>query len=74
MWSYQKKLEYPINIRKPDARAAKIIMTQYGGPKCRWIEKTSRNCNDFERSFEIFNAGVTYYLLVVTLLVPSLCY
>lgn len=32
MWSYQKKLEYPINIRKPDARAAKIIMTQYGGP------------------------------------------
>ena len=32
MWIYQKKLEYPINIRKPDARAAKIIMTQYGGP------------------------------------------
>lgn len=37
MWSYQKKLEYPINIRKPDARAAKIIMTQYGGPLCWWI-------------------------------------
>ena len=32
MWIYQKKLEYPINIRKPDARAAKIIITQYGGP------------------------------------------
>ncbi|MBR5285027.1 MAG: manganese catalase family protein [Clostridia bacterium] len=32
MWIYQKKLEYPIHIRKPDARAAKIIMTQYGGP------------------------------------------
>lgn len=32
MWIYQKKLEYPINIRKPDVRAAKIIMTQYGGP------------------------------------------
>ena len=37
MWIYQKKLEYPIHIRKPDARAAKIIMTQYGGPKCWWI-------------------------------------
>lgn len=37
MWSYQKKLEYPINIRKPDARAAKIIMTQYGGPNCLCI-------------------------------------
>lgn len=32
MWNYQKKLQYPINITKPDARAAKIILTQYGGP------------------------------------------
>ncbi len=32
MWEYQKQLEYPIRIRRPDARAAKIIMSQYGGP------------------------------------------
>lgn len=32
MWIYQKKLEYPIRITHPDARAAKIIMSQYGGP------------------------------------------
>lgn len=32
MWIYQKKLEYPIKIMRPNARAAKIIMTQYGGP------------------------------------------
>ena len=32
MWEYQKQLEYPIRIRRPDARAAKIIMAQYGGP------------------------------------------
>lgn len=32
MWIYQKKLEYPVRIRRPDARAAKIIITQYGGP------------------------------------------
>jgi spore coat protein JC len=32
MWIYEKKLEFPINIRKPDARLAKIMIEQYGGP------------------------------------------
>lgn len=32
MWSYLKTLEFPVNIRTPDARAAKIIISQYGGP------------------------------------------
>lgn len=32
MWVYEKKLQYPINITKPDARSAQIIITQYGGP------------------------------------------
>lgn len=32
MWEYLKQLEYPICIRKPDARAAKVIISQYGGP------------------------------------------
>ena len=32
MWEYQKQLEYPINIHRPDARAAKVILSQYGGP------------------------------------------
>ncbi|WP_130864410.1 manganese catalase family protein [Bacilliculturomica massiliensis] len=32
MWTYEKRLQYPINIKKPDANAAKIIITQYGGP------------------------------------------
>lgn len=32
MWSYQKKLQYPINIKNPDAALAKLIITQYGGP------------------------------------------
>ncbi|MBQ7624098.1 MAG: manganese catalase family protein [Clostridia bacterium] len=32
MWIYEKRLEYPVNIKKTDARAAKIIITQYGGP------------------------------------------
>lgn len=32
MWIYEKKLEFPVNIKKADARAAKIIITQLGGP------------------------------------------
>jgi spore coat protein JC len=32
MWKYDKKLEYPINIKKKDLKMAKYIVTQYGGP------------------------------------------
>ena len=32
MWSYEKKLQYPVCIRKPDPRMAQIIMSQLGGP------------------------------------------
>ena len=32
MWIYEKKLEYPVNIKKKDLRMAKYIVTQYGGP------------------------------------------
>jgi len=31
MWIYEKKLEYPIKIKNPDARMAKVILSQYGG-------------------------------------------
>ena len=34
MWSYQKHLQYPIHIKNPDARAAQVIISQYGGPEC----------------------------------------
>ena len=32
MWCYEKKLQYPVNIKNPDPRMAKVIITQYGGP------------------------------------------
>jgi spore coat protein JC len=32
MWTYEKQLEYPIKIRHPNPAAAKVILTQYGGP------------------------------------------
>ncbi len=31
MWKYEKKTQYPINIKKKDVRMAKYIVTQYGG-------------------------------------------
>ena len=32
MWIYEKRLEFPVNIKEPNARLAKFIMSQYGGP------------------------------------------
>lgn len=32
MWEYEKKLQYPVNIKNPNPKLAKIIITQYGGP------------------------------------------
>ena len=32
MWAYEKRLQYPVNIKNPNPIYAKIIMTQYGGP------------------------------------------
>jgi spore coat protein JC len=32
MWSYEKRLQYPVNIKTPNAKAAKFIITQFGGP------------------------------------------
>ena len=31
MWQYEKKLQYPINIKKTDPAMAKIIISQLGG-------------------------------------------
>ena len=31
MWLYDKKLQFPVNIKNPDPRMAKLIITQYGG-------------------------------------------
>ena len=32
MFVYEKKLQYPINIKNPNPALAKIIISQYGGP------------------------------------------
>lgn len=32
MWNYEKKLQYPVNIKNPNPAFAKIVITQLGGP------------------------------------------
>lgn len=35
MWNYEKRLQYPVNIKTPNAKLAQFIMSQYGGPNCK---------------------------------------
>lgn len=39
MWSYEKRLQYPVKIKNPDPAMAKIIITQLGGPDIFWYKE-----------------------------------
>ena len=32
MWNYEKRLQYPINLTKTNAKIAQVILSQYGSP------------------------------------------
>ena len=32
MWNYEKRLQYPVKIQRPNPALAKVIITQFGGP------------------------------------------
>jgi len=32
MWTYEKKLQFPVNIKNPNPALAQAIITQFGGP------------------------------------------
>ena len=32
MWTYNKTLQYPINLKHKNPKLAKVIISQYGGP------------------------------------------
>ena len=32
MWIYEKKLEHPVRVTRPDVAFANLVITQYGGP------------------------------------------
>lgn len=31
MWAYEKKLQYPVNIKNPNAALARVVISQFGG-------------------------------------------
>lgn len=32
MWNYEKRLEFPVNIKNPNPMLVQAIISQYGGP------------------------------------------
>lgn len=32
MWNYEKRLQFPVNIKEPNAKLAQAIISQFGGP------------------------------------------
>ena len=32
MWTYDKRLQYPVKISQPNPQMAQVIITQFGGP------------------------------------------
>ena len=55
MFQYEKILQYPVNIKTPNPAAAKIIITQYGGPdgelgaSLRYLsQRFSMPCNELQ--------------------------
>jgi hypothetical protein len=32
MWSYEKRLQYPVKIKNTNPKLAQIVIAQYGGP------------------------------------------
>ncbi len=32
MWTYERRLQFPVNIKEPNAQLAQVIISQFGGP------------------------------------------
>lgn len=37
MFNYEKRLQFPVKIKNPNPKYAKIILSQYGGAYCKKI-------------------------------------
>ena len=35
MWNYEKRLQYPVNIKNPNPKMAQLIISQFVGPDGR---------------------------------------
>ena len=46
MFVYEKKLQYPVNIKQTNPKLAKIIITQYGGAYFKSIKNSPKQSSD----------------------------
>jgi len=47
MFVYNKKLQYPVKIDKPNPRLASIIISQYGGPDNKLAQSLCRQATNY---------------------------
>lgn len=59
MWEYQKILEYPVKIKHPDPSAAKLIMSQLGGPNGEMGAATRYLMQRYAQPYDIGKATLT---------------
>lgn len=59
MFVYEKKLQYPVNIKNTNPKLAGLIISQYGGPYIIKLLKLSKNLNLWLSSYSI---SVLYYI------------
>ena len=52
MWIYEKKLQYPVKIKNPNPKLAKIIISQLGGPDGELAASTRYLCQRFSMPYK----------------------
>lgn len=57
MWAYEKKLQYPVNIKNTDPKMAKVIISQLGGADCKKLY------HNFIKNLYVTSRAVVHYPL-----------
>ena len=68
MWNYEKRLEYPINIKQTNPALAAMIISQYGGPYFNKVYTNESHCLCGIRDFHKFKKMDFVYILCVVLI------
>lgn len=68
MWNYEKRLEYPINIKQTNPALAAMIISQYGGPYFNKVYTIESHCLCGIRDFRKFKKMDFVYILCVVLI------
>lgn len=70
MWVYEKKLEYPVRIKNPNPKLAKIIISQYGGLYCKkiYILRIEKNVYALRGTVENYSLYKGFQKLVLFIL------